>query len=273
MSATGPMATARTSALALASVVLLSLAAHPAAAASFDCAKARAPDERAVCANPTLSALDSEMGALWFSYSRFPLLMGASGARRDEAQAFLAARAACGADATCIERAYRARVAVLRKEVAWAIGNLAAQADADPPADPALPQPVSARITAFGPQCRDLGGTPDPASRPQVASADLDRDGRPDYVVDSATLRCEGAATAYCANDGCTVVVALSSAGYAPLDLRGGQPTLALDYKANTLALWVDRTLCDGAAPGDACWGLWRWDGKALKASYAARPR
>lgn len=253
-------------------LMLLAPGVPPAAAASFDCAKARTPDERAVCADPTLSALDSEMGALWFAYSRFPLLMGASGARRDEAQDFLATRAKCGADAGCIARVYRARIGVLRKEVAWAIDNLAGQANADTPS-PSLPQPVSARIAAFGPQCRDLGGTPDAESRPQVATADLDRDGKPDYVLDSASLRCEGVATAYCANDGCSVAVALSSAGYAPLDLRGANPTLALDYKANSLSLWVDRFQCGDVKPGEACWGTWRWDGAALKASFAVRPQ
>jgi len=32
-------------------------------AASFDCARAANPSERAICANPALSALDKELGA------------------------------------------------------------------------------------------------------------------------------------------------------------------------------------------------------------------
>lgn len=251
-------------------------ATAPAHAASFDCGKARTADERAVCADPALSALDSEMGGLWFAYSRLPMLMGASGARRDDAQAFLAARGACGADAACIGRLYRARNAALRQQLAGALQDLARQVDADPTpstAPAALPAPVAARIAGFSKECRDLGGEPAGTAAPHVASADLDRDGKPDYVIDTATLRCEGAATAYCANDGCSVPVALSSAGYAPLELRGGEPTLTLDYEGATLGLLVDRSNCPGTQPGEACLGTWTWNGTALAPRFAVRPR
>ena len=102
----------------LATMVLGSVAAcflyAPASAASFDCSQARAPDEVAVCGNPTLSALDSEMGGLWYAYSRVPMMMGGNGNRNDDAQAFLAIRRACGANIGCLTRAYAARIAALR---------------------------------------------------------------------------------------------------------------------------------------------------------------
>jgi uncharacterized protein len=79
-------------------------------AASFDCARARAPDEATICANPRLSALDSEMGGLWYAYSRVPMLMGGNGDRGDEARAFLARRRACGPNVACLTGAYRARI-------------------------------------------------------------------------------------------------------------------------------------------------------------------
>lgn len=84
--------------------------AGPAAAASFDCGRARAADEVTVCRTPSLSALDSEMGGLWYAYSRVPMLMGGNGNRGDAARAFLARRRACGADAGCLTRLYRARI-------------------------------------------------------------------------------------------------------------------------------------------------------------------
>lgn len=96
----------------------------PAHAASFDCARARTADERAVCADPRLSMLDSEMGALWYAYSRIPMLMGANGARHDEAQRFLADRAACGRNGACLARLYVARNAGLRREIDWALRNV-----------------------------------------------------------------------------------------------------------------------------------------------------
>lgn len=109
--------------LTLVAVGLL-LAPTPSPAASFDCTKAKAPEEIAVCANPVLSALDSEMGGLWFAYSRFPMLMGGSGNRRDEARAFLAERAGCGDDIGCLGTLYRQRIATLQSQIVGFIGRL-----------------------------------------------------------------------------------------------------------------------------------------------------
>ena len=89
--------------------------ASPAAAASFDCGQARAADEVTVCRTPSLSALDSEMGGLWYAYSRVPMLMGGNGDRGDEARAFLDRRRACGANVACLTSAYRARIAALHQ--------------------------------------------------------------------------------------------------------------------------------------------------------------
>jgi uncharacterized protein len=99
-------------------VLGLALLAAPARAASFDCARAAKADEIAVCRNPQLSMLDSEMGGLWYAYSRVPMLMGGNGARMDEAQAFLARRAACGRNTACLTAAYRARIEELHRDIA-----------------------------------------------------------------------------------------------------------------------------------------------------------
>jgi uncharacterized protein len=100
------------------------VAVSPAQAASFDCSRAIEPDEVAVCANPHLSQMDTEMGALWYSYSKMPMLMGASGARQDEATAFLRRRAACGADVGCLRQVYRARIGQLKQDIAQAAANI-----------------------------------------------------------------------------------------------------------------------------------------------------
>lgn len=101
------------------------LASGEARAAGFDCAKASAPDELAVCANPQLSALDSEMTGLWYAYSRVPMLMGSSGNRQDEADAFLARRRQCGSDVACIEAAYSSRIATLEGEITTSMDAMA----------------------------------------------------------------------------------------------------------------------------------------------------
>lgn len=105
----------RKAVLAFAALMGAAFFATPAAAASFDCSRARAADEVTVCRTPSLSALDSEMGGLWYAYSRVPMFMGGNGARMDEAQAFLARRRACGRNVGCLAGAYRARIAALHR--------------------------------------------------------------------------------------------------------------------------------------------------------------
>ncbi len=104
-----------------AATALLAALALPASAASFDCSKAAAPDEIAICANPAVSALDSEMGGLWFAYSQIPFLMGMSGNRQDEAHAFLETRAACGTNVACLTSAYNQRIATLKQQITASI--------------------------------------------------------------------------------------------------------------------------------------------------------
>jgi uncharacterized protein len=82
-------------------------------AASFNCAKARLPDEKAICASRSLSELDVKMAALFGVRMKLPMPMGSRGAAQDEQQAFLTMRAACKADAACISAAYKARIAAL----------------------------------------------------------------------------------------------------------------------------------------------------------------
>ncbi|MCS0501830.1 lysozyme inhibitor LprI family protein [Ancylobacter mangrovi] len=267
-------ARAHTAAALVVAAVLVAAgaAASPASAASFDCGKARTPDERAVCTDPALSALDSEMGALWFAYSRMPLLMGASGARRDDARTFLSDRAACGANTPCLTALYHKRNATLKQQLGGAIETLTKEANADPAPTAPAPRPVMDQVSTLFAQCRNLGGELKGNAWPELMSADIDHDGQPDYVLNAQNLQCDGAATAYCANNGCDIWVDLSSAGFAPMKLRGSHPTLVQGVELTTLDIWVDKSQCADLPTGAACWGTWKWDGSALKASYAARP-
>ena len=82
----------------------------PARAASFDCARATAADERAVCADPRLSELDSALGAAYDQARR-----GATAEDRARlmaaARAFLAGRRSCGTDRACLLSAYAGGIA------------------------------------------------------------------------------------------------------------------------------------------------------------------
>jgi uncharacterized protein len=92
-------------------------------AASFDCSRARYPDEIAVCSNRKLSELDTQMGALWYSYKSFPFMMGMSGQRQDEARQFLSDRRQCGADVACLRQVYRMRINALKNGIQWGMKN------------------------------------------------------------------------------------------------------------------------------------------------------
>ena len=94
----------------------LALAGLPAAAgaASFDCAKAAAPDEIAICASRALDDADVEMATRYDMLLQL-LAMGAAGDLRDSQRAFLKSRAACGSDEACLTKAYSDRIAALKK--------------------------------------------------------------------------------------------------------------------------------------------------------------
>ncbi|MBJ3774118.1 lysozyme inhibitor LprI family protein [Acuticoccus mangrovi] len=100
---------AATLALAMAGV-----GTSPAMAQSFDCAKASAADEVAVCRSGRLCALDDEMASLYEDVLAHAL-MGVSGETRDGQREFLEKRAACGADDPCLTALYEARIAELKK--------------------------------------------------------------------------------------------------------------------------------------------------------------
>jgi uncharacterized protein len=93
------------------------LMAGSAEAASFNCAKAKTPDEKAVCSSPSLSELDVKMATLYGVRMKLPMLMGSRGAAQDEQHQFLIDRGSCGANNVCIAAAYQARIDTLNQEL------------------------------------------------------------------------------------------------------------------------------------------------------------
>ena len=91
---------------------MVSLGALPAAAASFDCAKARKPDERAICADRALNDQDVRVDQL-YDITRHLVPMGGRGAIMDEQRAWLKARQTCGANRACLARSYDQRLGEL----------------------------------------------------------------------------------------------------------------------------------------------------------------
>ncbi|MCK0195502.1 hypothetical protein MWN34_01095 [Ancylobacter sp. 6x-1] len=243
-------------------------------AASFDCTKAKTPEERAICADPKLSDLDSQMGALWQLYSQVPMLMGGTAERRDGARAFLAARARCGSDTACLNALYVARIGALRD----ALKPLPSNEKSTPPGATAIatpapaPGPVMELVGRYYEACNRLGGRPSDNSLPDMMTADLDHDGLPDYVLNPQNLHCIGASPAFCANDGCAIDIALSSKGYQqPVEARGSIPVLVQGTETTRLFLKVSRFQCN-AAPGAACWADYLWANGALTPAFSTNP-
>lgn len=96
------------------SILVLIATVHAAPAQpSFDCSRALTATERQICGRDHLSSLDREMATLYGS------VVGSGDARLRVAiglwqKTWLRQRDICGADATCIDRQYRGRIAELR---------------------------------------------------------------------------------------------------------------------------------------------------------------
>ncbi|PHM30693.1 lysozyme inhibitor LprI family protein [Xenorhabdus innexi] len=90
-------------------LLLLCLLSPLSFAASFDCTKAKSPDEKAICANQKLNDLDVEMSVKYhFLHGLFA--MGVSGEMYNSQQAWLKKRQKCGGDTACLLQSYHQRL-------------------------------------------------------------------------------------------------------------------------------------------------------------------
>ena len=96
---------------ALALAFALPAVAH---AASFDCGRARAPDEKAVCADRPLNDKDVRMSVL-YAVNKRTLAMGGRDAIQDQQRQWLTERRRCGANRSCLIRLYDRRLGELEK--------------------------------------------------------------------------------------------------------------------------------------------------------------
>lgn len=99
---------------AIALTAVCAAIAMPAAAASFDCRKARTADERAICADRALNDQDVRVDQL-YGITRHLVPMGGRGAIMDDQRAWLKDRHACGANRACLARSYDRRLAELNR--------------------------------------------------------------------------------------------------------------------------------------------------------------
>lgn len=78
-------------------------------AAGFDCAKAVSATEKAICADSTISALDSKMATAWAKARA----RSSDSAALTKQRQWIAQRDACGSDGACLKRRYQQRLAEL----------------------------------------------------------------------------------------------------------------------------------------------------------------
>ncbi|WP_206996307.1 lysozyme inhibitor LprI family protein [Trinickia mobilis] len=81
-----------------------------AAAAGFDCSKAKSPAEQRICADPLLTKMDRDLSDAYQQVLKPP----AADAWKADQRAWLADRNRCGNDDGCLRRQYAERLTVLR---------------------------------------------------------------------------------------------------------------------------------------------------------------
>lgn len=94
-------------------VVSFILSLDVAHAASFACNRARAPDERAICADRGLNDSDVRMATMFELLSGL-FAMGQRGDMGEAQQRWLVARHACGGHVACLRKSYARRIGELR---------------------------------------------------------------------------------------------------------------------------------------------------------------
>jgi uncharacterized protein len=97
--------------------MIAALTSGAAFAASFDCNRARLPDEKAVYASRQLSELDVEMSVRYQMMTGL-VAMGTRGDMQDEQQTWLTSRHACGESKSCLLALYHQRIAKLKDQYA-----------------------------------------------------------------------------------------------------------------------------------------------------------
>ncbi|MBO9711200.1 MAG: hypothetical protein J7521_23635 [Caulobacter sp.] len=98
---------------ALALTFAVPVVAH---AASYDCNRAKAADEKAVCAYLPLNDKDVRMSVL-YDVNKRTMGMGSRGALMDSQQQWLRDRRKCGANRACLTRAYDRRLDELERSM------------------------------------------------------------------------------------------------------------------------------------------------------------
>lgn len=106
-------------------IVAIACFAYNANSASFDCAKASSPLEKAICSNPNLSALDDQMAQ---AYKDARAKSSNQDQLKSDQIAWIKGARQCASDLACIEKSYKERLATLGAATSLAPSNTNANA-------------------------------------------------------------------------------------------------------------------------------------------------
>lgn len=129
--------------------------------------------------------------------------------------------------------------------------------------DEALPRWVAGPVSGLLLECTQAR---EPAPKPAdlVTRIDLDGDGAPDFVIDTAK-GCPALRALYCSNEGCSIDV-LTSTEASAFGLHVKARTWEVAERAGRKALVVRRSGDDCAAqPAATCIETWLWSGKEFE--------
>ncbi|OOG47688.1 lysozyme inhibitor LprI family protein [Rhodanobacter sp. C01] len=101
----------------------------------FDCAKAQSAAELTICADPLLSALDSDVAAQYHALAQ-QADPSQKSALLSTQREYIGARSICGSDRACVERQTRSRLHDLRQQAARTPGVLIATLKSDHLSEP-----------------------------------------------------------------------------------------------------------------------------------------
>ena len=143
------------------------------------------------------------------------------------------------------------------------------------PAHAALPTAVNAELRAIANLCREVGGKPDVAAA--LLRADLNGDGRKDYVVDVGGARCDGAAGIYGDREKGVSIFVTDAKGNAVKAFSDSSFAVRLEGGSNPSTIWltVMGRGCGKAPARDFanehfCERALRWNPKTRSFDYAA---
>jgi uncharacterized protein len=228
-------------------LLLFGLFTGQAHAASFDCAKAATPDERAVCSDTQLSELD-EVVARAFSEAKLASPGDQQRSVVVYAQGFLKARRACATDRSCIFSSYVAVLTTYQdlgaKEPVPSWVSARAIAGSRPPSSGPLPTRIGQCSTT---QVAEVTPRLDPGHPP--TSADFDSGTAINYRNDGHQVSYEREAALLNSKPGDNVLMCLVAVpqNCPPGDDRGRVYTVTNMRTAATWTLPDSQHSCGGA--------------------------